>query len=39
MILDEADRMLEAGFEEQISSIFETVKTNRQNMMFSATWP
>jgi len=39
VILDEADRMLEAGFEAQISAIFETVKLKRQNMMFSATWP
>lgn len=39
MILDEADRMLEAGFEEQISQIYEHVMEKRQNMMFSATWP
>jgi ATP-dependent RNA helicase DDX5/DBP2 len=38
-VLDEADRMLDGGFEEQMDDIAATIRPSRQTMFFSATWP
>jgi len=38
-ILDEADRMLDMGFNEDIMKIAEQLPKNRQNLLFSATFP
>ena len=37
MVMDEADRILEMGFEETINSILEYLPPNRQTLLFSAT--
>lgn len=38
-ILDEADKMLDLGFEEELELILESIPAKRQNLMFSATYP
>ncbi len=38
-ILDEADKMLDLGFSEELDSILEVLPTKRQNLLFSATYP
>lgn len=38
-VLDEADRMLEKGFEEDIKKIIKETSQVRQTLMFTATWP
>jgi len=38
-VLDEADRMLDMGFQEAIDAIVETMPVKRQTLLFSATYP
>lgn len=39
LVLDEADRMLEMGFQEAVDAIVATTPSNRQTLLFSATYP
>ena len=38
LVLDEADRMLDLGFEEALNELLTLLPKNRQTMMFSATY-
>jgi superfamily II DNA/RNA helicase len=39
LVLDEADRLLEAGFAEELSRVLSWLPKRRQNLLFSATFP
>eukprot|EP00808_Paulinella_micropora_P002498 g29199.t1 len=39
LVLDEADRMLDMGFEKQVKQICSMVRPDRQTLLWSATWP
>ncbi len=39
LVLDEADKMLNLGFAEELDLVLEAIPAQRQNLMFSATYP
>ena len=39
LVIDEADRMMDMGFRQQLHRIFEIIPQKRQNLLFSATFP
>ena len=39
LVLDEADKMLNLGFSEELDLILEAIPAQRQNLLFSATYP
>ena len=39
LVLDEADKMLNLGFAEELDAILEAIPEKRQNLLFSATYP
>ncbi|KAJ4295705.1 pre-mRNA processing RNA-helicase [Collariella sp. IMI 366227] len=39
LVLDEADRMFDMGFEPQVMKVFNNVRPDRQTILFSATMP
>jgi ATP-dependent RNA helicase DDX46/PRP5 len=39
IVIDEADRMFDLGFEPQITKIMNNVRPIRQTVLFSATFP
>lgn len=39
LVLDEADRMLDMGFQESVDAIIDQCPAPRQTLLFSATWP
>lgn len=38
-VLDEADKMLDLGFAEELELVLQEIPTKRQNLLFSATYP
>lgn len=39
LVLDEADRLLDLGFADELARVLATLPTHRQNLFFSATFP